>query len=236
MSVKNTSLIILLVSQTLSLIDPSSYAAKQFSKKTQENQWPEPTTNFYKNQTDTSLLEINKILADREVVCAIHYTSEDLLDYILVQFPTRAAAEELGFIVTHQGPCGACSTLKDLSIYLSHDLTNQARSCGFWSFLTKRRTVKCLEKIGFTRQCALVWYYNIINTKEKCFRVCMKSWFKGEKNNKEDGSLNKCLQCDEDESGPLFKYYSGRTRRNSGIKSEIGRDDEEVYDIKQDYY
>lgn len=38
-----------------------------------------------------------------------------------------------------------------------------------------------------------------------------------------DGHLNPCLQCDEDKSGTLFKYYSGRTRRNSGIKSEIDR-------------
>ena len=34
-----------------------------------------------------------------------------------------------------------------------------------------------------------------------------------------NGHLNKCLQCDEDISGPIFKYESGRTRRNSGIIS-----------------
>lgn len=46
---------------------------------------------------------------------------------------------------------------------------------------------------------------------------------------KPDGSLNSCLQCDEDESGPVFKYYSGRTRRNSGIESEIPRPSDSIY-------
>ena len=26
-----------------------------------------------------------------------------------------------------------------------------------------------------------------------------------------DGSLNDCIQCDEDESGPIFKAIAGRT-------------------------
>jgi hypothetical protein len=51
-----------------------------------------------------------------------------------------------------------------------------------------------------------------------------------------DGSLNPCIQCDEDLSGPIFKYYSGRTRRNSGIKSEIDRPGDQVYDIDQCYF
>ena len=38
-----------------------------------------------------------------------------------------------------------------------------------------------------------------------------------------DGKLNPCLECDEVKSGPLFKYYAGRTRRDSGIVSSIPR-------------
>ena len=54
--------------------------------------------------------------------------------------------------------------------------------------------------------------------------------------NKPDGSLNNCIHCDEDKSGPYFKFYSGRTRRNSGIKSEIDRPDQQIYNITHCYY
>jgi hypothetical protein len=48
--------------------------------------------------------------------------------------------------------------------------------------------------------------------------------------------LNKCLECDEDISGPIFKYESGRTRRNSGIKSEIDRPIDQIYNLTHCYY
>lgn len=40
------------------------------------------------------------------------------------------------------------------------------------------------------------------------------------------GKLNKCILCDENKSGPIFKYFAGRNRRNSGIESELPRPDE----------
>lgn len=74
-----------------------------------------------------------------------------------------------------------------------------------------------------------------MNTKKHCGFVCiiatiMKTRFVI------DGKLNKCLQCDEDISGPIFKYESGRTRRNSGIKSEIDRPVDEIYNLTHCYY
>ena len=35
--------------------------------------------------------------------------------------------------------------------------------------------------------------------------------------------MNTCLQCDEDNSGPDFAKYAGRTRRNTGLESCITR-------------
>ena len=35
--------------------------------------------------------------------------------------------------------------------------------------------------------------------------------------------MNACLQCDEDESGPNFAKFAGRTRRNTGLESAITR-------------
>jgi hypothetical protein len=51
-----------------------------------------------------------------------------------------------------------------------------------------------------------------------------------------DGKLNDCIQCDETLSGPVFKYEAGRNRRNSGIVSEIRRDNKEIYNITHCYY
>ena len=67
-------------------------------------------------------------------------------------------------------------------------------------------------------------------------QVCIISWILGEDNNKPDGSLNDCLQCDEDMSGPNFKFFSGRTRRNSGIPSAIARPPDEFYDMEHCYW
>ena len=67
-------------------------------------------------------------------------------------------------------------------------------------------------------------------------QLCIWSWITGEDNNKPDGSLNDCLQCDEDKSGPNFKFFSGRTRRNSGIPSAIQRPEEQFYDMEHCYW
>ncbi len=55
-------------------------------------------------------------------------------------------------------------------------------------------------------------------------------------NTNSDGTLNSCLQCDEDKSGPVFKFFSGRSRRNSGIKSEIDRPNDQIYNMTHCYY
>jgi hypothetical protein len=47
--------------------------------------------------------------------------------------------------------------------------------------------------------------------------------------------LNACLACDEVKSGPVFKRTAGRTRRNSGIESAIGRQAGDLVPIRHDY-
>lgn len=81
-----------------------------------------------------------------------------------------------------------------------------------------------------------IWIWNILNTRQKCLMVCLVAWITNEPNNKPDGSLNDCLQCDEDISGPNFKYFSGRTRRNSGIPSAIQRPPEQQYHMEHCYW
>ena len=64
-------------------------------------------------------------------VCAIKYSPENPDEYEIKQFyegETFDKGKE-GWHVTHHGHCGACSTLQDLAVYLSTDLTNEARKC-----------------------------------------------------------------------------------------------------------
>lgn len=170
-----------------------------------------------------------------EAVCAITY-EDDRIHYEIATFADESAAENSGFIVTHKGHCGTCSTLQDLATYLYHrDLTTPVRRCSALVWFPNR-SIHCLEELGFSSACAETWYYNAKNTARECLWPCLQSWLRQEPFNNPDGSLNECLACDEECSGPVFKYVAGRTRRNSGIHSEIDRPEDEVYSIVHDYY
>ena len=175
-------------------------------------------------------------MKDSTSVCGIKYTNSNRIEYIIKHFLSKEEAINNGFYVTHQGKCGACSTLQDLSVYLKNDLTNSIRKCAFKTIFSISRAKKCIKNVGFTDKCADIWLFNSIFTRKNCFYICMKSWILNEPNNKPNGDLNDCLKCDEDKSGPVFKYECGRNRRNSGIDSEIHRPNQQVYDIDQCYF
>ena len=99
----------------------------------------------------------------------------------------------------------------------------------------KPLAMMCLQNLGFTPACAETWYFNARNTGRRCYAVCIRAWASGEPSNRTDGSLNSCLACDEAFSGPVFKQVAGRTRRNSGIASSIGRGAGEVFAVTHDY-
>ena len=211
-------------------------AVTGFSKKIWVNPFDEFTSDPYLKQTDQYKQDLQEYLHNTERVCALRYVDDERIGYELMDFQSRTAAEQSGFIVTHQGRCGACSTVQDLVVYLLDDLTDAVRSCALKGLINKKWSVSCIEKIGFTHKCAQIWYYNTLNTRRECYWTCMWAWIRGEGNNKKDGTLSDCIQCDEDKSGPVFKFESGRTRRNSGIHSEIDRPDQQVYDIDQCYF
>ena len=98
--------------------------------------------------------------------------------------------------------------------YLNQNPNHQddTRMCGFLGTVSSALMHDCLMALGFSEPCVTIWEFNILNTKQECFEVCLLSYITSEPNNKPDGSLNDCLQCDEDKSGPNFKYFSGRTR------------------------
>ena len=133
--------------------------------------------------------------------------------------------------VTHAGACGLCSSLQDLAVYASvPDLAGPVRQCGIEGFDGGLDAVDaCLQDIGFSAPCARIWAYNVEYTRSVCLDSCIGNLDAPYHN--ADGSLNACVQCDEDESGPVFKAIAGRTRRNSGLATALCRPCDTVWRV-----
>ena len=97
-----------------------------------------------------------------------------------------------GVFLSHTTPCGVCSNLQDLAVYLeTPDLTNPVRLCGFTSFVSDRITVDCLkDAIGFSDTCATIWFHNTQHTRSKCLWPCLLHLFSP--NNMPVGFVDPC--------------------------------------------
>ncbi len=169
-------------------------------------------------------------------VCGMVVQDAIAKTYTLQTFDSVADAHAAGAQVTHGGACGTCSSLQDLAVYIdTPDLTTPVRSCAMRSvFGLNGANKRCLEnKVGFTEACSETWYYNTLNTRKECLKTCLSSM--KDPFLDEDGSLNACIQCDEDQSGPVFKAVSGRTRRNSGLPSSLCRPADSVWRVDHFY-
>ena len=123
------------------------------------------------------------------------------------------------------------SSLANLAVYIRNpDLTNPVRDCGIKGMSGGMdENIACLQAIGFDLPCAQIWYYNTANTRAKCLNPCLTAL--NRPYHLPDGSPNKCIQCDEEKSGPVFKAVSGRTRRNSGLPTALCRPCETISPI-----
>eukprot|EP00116_Pleurobrachia_bachei_P008660 sb/3468922/ len=190
-------------------------------------------------QTDPYLDPSNPPPSPNPSFCAMQWSNNTvggLRKYRLANFESEDSARHANYSITHRGHCASCSTLQDLGVYMRQNLTSATRHCGMLGIVSSKLQRDCLRDIGFSEECISIWGYNIVNTRKECFWVCIKSAAEREPFNKPDGSLNDCLQCDEDKSGPNFKFFSGRTRRNSGIPSAIKRPDSQVYHMEHCYW
>ena len=169
-----------------------------------------------------------------DVVCVVSFEDDAQRYSLRTVESSELGASSLEF-VTHRGACGLCSSLEDLSVYMGNpDLTEPVRACGARGFTDgEEAQFECLREIGFSEPCADIWLYNIQNTRQKCLAPCLE--YLEEPHHLPDGSLNPCIQCDEDESGPVFKAVSGRTRRNSGLASGLCRPCASVYPLTHTY-
>ena len=161
-------------------------------------------------------------------VCAVMVDPAGGRTYRVATFASETAAIQAGARVTHFDACGQCSSLADLAVYMRNpDLTAPVRQCAVDHLNDPPDvTMQCLEDLGFTPPCAQIWYFNTVATRDACAAPCFLAF--DEPYNEPDGSLNACLQCDEDHSGPVFKAVAGRTRRNTGIASSMCRPCSEV--------
>jgi len=156
--------------------------------------------------------------------------------YSLATYPSMDAALAAGAHPTHFGHCGVCSTLANLAVYMRYvDLGKPVRNCGFAAQPDGGidGDLQCLENLGFDLPCAQIWAYNTQHTRTVCWDVCLDHF--ADYYNQPDGTLNPCLQCDEVESGPVFKAVAGRTRRNSGLPNAICRPCSEVQPLVHSY-
>ena len=169
-------------------------------------------------------------------VCAVLPTPDATAHprpYTLVTYATEADARAAGANPTHFGACGVCSTLENLAAYMrQNDLTAPVRACGLQSS-DEASNVACLQKLGFDLPCAQIWYWNTVHTRSTCLSVCLAAL--NQPYQLPDGSLNPCIQCDEVQSGPVFKAVAGRTRRNSGLPNALCRPCSEVRPLVHRY-
>lgn len=171
---------------------------------------------------------------DEQSVCAAIVTGDR--SYRLESFESVDAARLAGAIVTHGVACGTCSSLEDLAVFVEiPDQTDPVRQCALEHLGDPIEEIDvCIrDAVGFTRPCARIWAYQAVNDARECLSVCVAEL--DSPYNEPDGSLNPCLQCDEDNSGPVFKTVAGRTRRSSGVPAAICRPCETVWRIDHAY-
>jgi len=171
-----------------------------------------------------------------EGVCALVVDDHEARTYRLREYSGEREAHDAGAQVTHSGGCGLCSSLVDLAVYLeTPNLAAPVRECGLIAIReSEEASIDCLRDLGFSEPCAMIWYYNTRNTRDACLGPCVS--LLNAPFHEPDGSLNACIQCDEDISGPTFKGVAGRTRRNSGIPTALCRPCDEVTHLTHDYF
>ena len=69
----------------------------------------------------------------------------------MLNYPSMAAAEAAGAVVTHTGMCGVCSTRQDLSVYMNYfDMTAVGKVCGLRATYSTQSAVNCFMNLGMT--------------------------------------------------------------------------------------
>lgn len=144
-------------------------------------------------------------------------------------FPNATMAHDAKARIAHCGPCGHCSTIKDIQLYYAtrNTLTTTSTQCALKSFIGVDAVNQCFhDNVGFTSSCSKCWVDNVMCDQNACVFSCLRSLILKENKNIILGNnsvLNKCLQCDEKLCGSAFITCAGANRRRCGIVSDIMR-------------
>lgn len=144
-------------------------------------------------------------------------------EYELVSYPSWEAAEDAGAVVTHTGPCGVCSTTKDLGVMMTtRDFGDILAQCllqfGVFGFNIKN-IIECAQEVDLSPDCLKMLIWGSRQTTEDCADVCSEN--ADLENLDLQGSppeckLNSCAQCTIDKQDFITSYL-GRNNYNSGI-------------------
>ena len=143
-------------------------------------------------------------------------------------FPgTLEEAQSQGLYTTHSGPCGACSSLQDLYVFMVQggNVRDEATQCGIRGLISPEDGAACFREFGFSDGCSSAWHYNTQTTQKFCLEPCSELFLKKKPTNgpPPECALDECIECDEIYAGPIFKKVAGRTRRSSSLLSGITR-------------
>lgn len=120
--------------------------------------------------------------------CYVVFQDQDKSKYKMIESSTEPEGE-FGVFKSHTGPCGVCSNLKDLAVYIeTPDLTTPVTRCA--KMLIPARKKKCLRDLGFSERCMYIWYFNTIYTAKGCFNICIR--YQNKPRNQPEGNYNPC--------------------------------------------
>ncbi len=123
-------------------------------------------------------------------------------------------------LLTHEGACGLCSSLQDLSVFMtSPDLTSLEADCGSRIRVSFEDGVACYMDAGFSEACASIRGYKTLQSSSLCVDFCRTETAVSNTGRPPSCELDDCLLCDELVAGLTYKRFAGRTRRNSGLLS-----------------
>ena len=168
-----------------------------------------------------------------EAVCGLKYYSDvegkSCTNYVMESYESWEKAEADGAFVTHIRSCGVCSTTEDLAAYMGNPtLEEESIKCTVRGLIDFDDGIACYRDSGLTEECAKMWLYDGYHTTKECTKICLAELKKDDGDVPANGpppecELSKCLECDEELSGPIFVDYAGRIRRTSGLLSSIVR-------------
>eukprot|EP00568_Trieres_chinensis_P000356 CAMPEP_0183309410 /NCGR_PEP_ID=MMETSP0160_2-20130417/25327_1 /TAXON_ID=2839 ORGANISM="Odontella Sinensis, Strain Grunow 1884" /NCGR_SAMPLE_ID=MMETSP0160_2 /ASSEMBLY_ACC=CAM_ASM_000250 /LENGTH=335 /DNA_ID=CAMNT_0025473437 /DNA_START=33 /DNA_END=1040 /DNA_ORIENTATION=- len=180
-------------------------------------------------------------------VCAFYYHEADFCEDVEYEMKTYQSKDDVpdGWVVTHTGACGACSSAADLAVMGNKglQLNKASESCGTTYFLLM--TTKdpkeafdglweCMKEVGYTETCSLLWAHSISTTVPLCSGTCATLVGKPYTGDAPACEQNDCIKCSEDKTSEKFTIHAGRVASSSGFTQPIARPCEDIASISHE--